>query len=63
MINCGSCVYANNWQKLKIGSPFDDNEGDLKEKNHVSRKIIMLNCRYWTLVQLTVLRVLFSLGS
>ena len=54
MINCCYyCVYANNQEKLKTGSLFDDNEGALKEKNCVSRKIAILSCKYWTLVQLS----------
>ena len=64
MINYGSCcVYASNQAKLKTGSSFDDSDGDLKEKNRVPRKITMLSYGYWTLVQLSVLKVLFSLGS
>ena len=55
-----------NGQKIKIGLNvvhFEGSEGDLKEKNHVSRKITMLSGGHWTLMQLAVFKVLFSLGS
>ena len=43
MINCcSSCAHANDEAKLKTGSLFDDNKGNLRERNWVSSKITML---------------------
>ena len=63
MINYCSCAHANYEAKLKTSSLFDDNESNLMERNQVSKIITILSSGYQTIVQLTVFKVLFSLGS
>lgn len=50
---CSCCFYANNETKLKTGSHFNNNEGDLRKKNQVLMKITMLSGEHQTPVQLS----------
>ena len=52
---CKQTGKNENWTQC---SPFEGNEGDLREKKCVSRKITMLSGRHWTLVPLNVFKVL-----
>lgn len=46
---------------MKIGNLFYYNEGDIRERNQVLRKMTMLSHKHWTLVQLTIFKVCFHL--
>ena len=61
-LGCSWCVYANKQAKIKSwtqSSHFNNNEGDLKEKNHGLRKITMLSIGYRN--RAAVLEVCFHL--
>ena len=40
---------------------FYDNEGDIRERNQVLRKITVLSHKHWILVQLTIFKICFHL--
>ena len=58
---CSWRFHANDEAEVETGGLSEAGDGDLREESPVLRKITMLSCDHWTLVQLTVFKVCFHL--